>query len=309
MKFCIRPEGANLIGSIMAKKISGIFAPITTCFQNEKVSLDHLKENIRKYGETPLSGFLVLGSNGENKSLTDDEKIEILEIVLKEKAEHQLVMAGTGYESTRQTISFSKKASEIGADYVSLLTPSYFKKRLTDDAMIKYYTDVAEALTIPVLAYNAPGFTGMTISPRVIEAISKHPNIAGMKDTSLDGIGRYLEVCGDDFDILAGTINTLFPGLALGASGGVVSLANAYPQPCCELYKIFKEGDVEGARKLHFRLFRLNHFVSGRYGVAGVKYAMEVAGYYGGPPRLPLFPLKDDDRRTIKEAIADAGLT
>ena len=103
----------------MAKKISGIFAPITTCFQNEKVSIDHLKENIIKYGETSLSGFLVLGSNGENKSLTDDEKIEILEIVLKERAEHQLVMAGTGYESTRQTISFSKKASEIGADYVS----------------------------------------------------------------------------------------------------------------------------------------------------------------------------------------------
>ena len=217
-------------------------------------------------------------------------------------------MAGTGYESTRQAIAFSKKAADLGADFVSLLTPSYFKKRLTDEAMIGYYTEVAEALSIPVLIYNAPGFTGMTISPKVIEAISRHPNIAGMKDTSPANIGRYLEVCGEDFDVLSGTIDTLFPGLALGASGGVVSLANAFPHPCCELYERFKRGDLQGARKLFYKLFRLNHSVSGNFGVAGVKYAMEVAGYYGGPPRLPLLPLTDSDKKLIKQAISEAGL-
>ena len=292
----------------MASKISGVFAPINTPFHNEEVAFDHFRENMRKYSKTPLSGFLVLGSNGENRSLTEDEKIKLLEIAIQEKAEHQVVMAGAGCESTRETIEFSKKAQELGADLVSLLTPSYFKKSLIDDALIGYYKDVAEALSIPVFAYNAPGFTGLTLSPKVIATISKHPNIGGMKDTSPDGIARYLEVCGDDFDVLSGTISTLFIGLVLGASGGVVSLANAYPHACCELYEKWKGGDLDGTRELHHKLFVLNQSVSGKFGVAGVKYASEVGGLYGGSPRLPLLPLKDEDKKSIKDAIAKAGL-
>jgi len=292
----------------MGHKISGIFAPVNTPFLDEDVSFDHFRENMRKYSKTPLSGFLVLGSNGENKSLNEDEKLRLLEIALQEKAEHQVVMAGAGFESTRETIAFSKKAAELGADIISLVTPSYFKKSLTDDALVGYYTDVADALAIPVFAYNAPGFTGLTLSPRVIAAISIHPNIGGMKDTSPDGIARYLEVCGDNFDVLSGTISTLFIGLVLGVSGGVVSLANAYPQACCELYEKWKSGDLDGARELHHKLFVLNQSVSGKFGVAGVKYASEVAGYYGGPPRLPLLPLKDEEKESIKDAIARAGL-
>jgi 4-hydroxy-2-oxoglutarate aldolase len=292
----------------MGPKISGIFAPVNTPFDNEEVSFDHFRENMRKYRETPLAGFLVLGSNGENKSLTEGEKLKLLEIAGEEKGQHQIVMAGAGCESTRETIDFSKKAHEVGADLVSLVTPSYFKKSLSDDALTGYYTDVAEALTIPVFAYNAPGFTGLTLSPKVIAAISRHPNIGGMKDTSPDGIARYLEVCGDNFDVLSGTINTLFIGLVLGASGGVVSLANAYPHPCCELYEKWKSGDLEGARELHRRLFVLNQSVSGKFGVAGVKYASEMAGYFGGPPRLPLLPLKDEEKKSIRDAIAKAGL-
>lgn len=292
----------------MGQKISGIFAPVNTPFLDEDVSFDHFRENMRKYSKTPLSGFLVLGSNGENKSLNEGEKLRLLEIALQEKAKHQVVMAGAGYESTRETIAFSRKAAELAADIVSLVTPSYFKKSLSDDALIGYYTDVAEALTVPVFAYNAPGFTGLTLSPKVIAAISSHPNIGGMKDTSPDGIARYLEVCGDNFDVLSGTISTLFIGLVLGASGGVVSLANAYPHACCALYEKWKSGDLDGARGLHHKLFVLNQSVSGKFGVAGVKYASDVAGYYGGPPRLPLLPLKDEEEKSIRDAIAKAGL-
>ena len=291
----------------MKKRLSGIFAPITTPFHNEKVVIKRLKDNIRKYSQTSLSGFLVLGSNGENKSLTENEKLNILDAVLEAKADHQLVMAGTGFESTSQTIAFSKKAAELGADFVSLLTPSYFKKSLTDESMIRYYSDVADVISTPILVYNAPGFTGMTITPKAIQTISKHPNIVGMKDTSPANIGRYLEVGGDDFDVLAGTINTLFIGLALGASGGVVSLANAFPQACCDLFQKAMDGDFEAARKRHYTLNRLNHSVSGAFGVAGVKFAMEVAGYYGGPPRLPLLPLRKDDKKRIRDAIAEVA--
>jgi 4-hydroxy-2-oxoglutarate aldolase len=292
----------------MTKKVCGVFAPITTPFADDEVSFDQFKENIKKYSQTPLNGYLVLGSNGECKSLTEDEKLKLLEIVLQEKADHQLVMAGTGYESTRQTIAFSKKAQELGADLVSLVTPSYFKKSLSDDALIGYYTRVADALSIPVFAYNAPGFTGLTLSANVIEVISQHPNIGGMKDTSPAGPAKYLEVCSDDFYVLAGSMNTLFIGLALGASGGVISLANAFPEPCCALYAAYTKGDLKGARRLHSRLFRLNQSVSGAAGVAGVKYAMQVAGYYGGNPRLPLLPIKDDDKQRIQNAAEEAGV-
>ena len=292
----------------MNQRLSGIFAPITTPFVKEKVSLENLRSNMQKYKKSPLNGFFALGSNGESKSLTEDEKLKILEIVLQERADHQIVMAGTGYESTRQTIMFSKKVAEMGADFVSVVTPSYFKKRLTDEALIGYYTDVADAISIPVLAYNAPGFTGMTLSVTVVEKISQHPNIAGMKDTSTGNMSGYLDGCSDNFDILAGTISTLFTAMLLGSSGGVVSLANAFPEHCCRLYENYRSGDVEGARQLHYKLFRLNRSVSGSFGVAGVKYAMEIGGYYGGDPRLPLRSLNDAHRKNINDAVAKAGL-
>ncbi len=184
-----------------------------------------------------MAGFFALGSNGESMFLTESEKLKVLEVVLQEKADHQIVMAGAGYESTRQTISFSNQVAEMGADFVSILTPSYFKKRLTDEAMIGYYTDVADAVPVPVIAYNAPGFTGMTLTPKVVEVISRHPNVIGMKDTSKGNMSTYISAAGNDFDILSGTVSTLFESMLLGAKGGVVSLANAFPAPCCELVR------------------------------------------------------------------------
>ena len=292
----------------MSKRLAGVAAPITTPFVDEEVAYDQLGENVKKYSRTELAGFFALGSNGESKCLTEAEKMKVLEVVLQEKAEHQIVMAGAGYESTKHTIAFSRKAAELGADFVSIITPSYFKKRLTDEALIGYYTEVADAIPIPVIAYNAPGFTGMTLSPKVVEVISRHPNVIGMKDTSKGNMSTYLSVTGEDFDILSGTASTLFESMLLGAKGGIVSLANAIPAPCCELYNKLKEGDLEGARHLHYLLFNLNRSVSGSFGVAGVKCAMDIAGYNGGAPRLPLLPITEEGRQSIKKAIVESGL-
>jgi 4-hydroxy-2-oxoglutarate aldolase len=292
----------------MVKRLSGILAPIATPFVDGEVAYDQLKSNIQKYSKTALAGFFALGSNGESMFLTESEKLKVLEVVLREKADHQVAMAGAGYESTRQTISFSNQVAEMGADFVSILTPSYFKKRLTDEAMIGYYTEVADAVSVPVVAYNAPGFTGMTLTPQVIEVISRHPNVIGMKDTSKGNMSSYLSVAGDDFDILSGTVSTLFESMLLGAKGGVVSLANAFPAPCCELYEACKSLDLDKARRLHYMLIKLNKAVSGSFGVAGVKFAAEVAGYHGGDPRKPLLPITEAGRQSIRKAIEEAGL-
>lgn len=292
----------------MPKKLAGIFAPVSTPFVDGEVAYDRFKSNMQKYRETGLAGFFALGSNGESMFLSESEKLKVLEIALQEKANHQIVMAGAGYESTRQTIAFSNQVAELGADFVSILTPSYFKKRLTDEAMIGYYTDVADAVSVPVVAYNAPGFTGMTLSPQVVEIISRHPNVIGLKDTSKGNMSTYLSAAGEDFDILSGTVSTLFESMLLGAKGGVVSLANAFPATCCELYQACKALDLNKARRLHYMLIKLNRSVSGSFGVAGVKYAAEVAGYCGGDPRKPLLPITDEGKKSIRKAIEEAGI-
>lgn len=292
----------------MTENISGIFAPLSTPFVSEEVSFDQLRDNVVKYSRTPLAGFFALGSNGEVKSLDGSEKLKVLDTVLQNKAPHQRVLAGAGCESTRSTIVLGKQVAALGIDFVSVLTPGYFKSALSDEAFIEHYTRVADALPVPILIYNAPVFTGVNLSPQVIGRLAPHPNIAGMKDTSSGTSSRYLEVCGDEFTVLAGNASKLFAALGLGATGGVLAFADAFPGICCRLYEAFSSGDLKEARRLHYRISGVNRYISGTFGVAGVKYAMELAGYHGGPPRLPLLPLNEEGRSAIRKVLNEAGL-
>ncbi len=292
----------------MNKPLEGIIAPITTPFENEEVDLGGLRENVRKYARTGLSGLFVLGSNGENKSLSDGEKWSILETVLDAHSPDQMVVAGAGYESTKLTVDFARQAARMGADYVSVLTPSYYKKRLTDEAFIRYFKDVADAVPVPVLIYNVPGHTGVTLSVKVVEAVAGHPNIAGMKDVAPGMFVQYLEAAAGRIAILSGTLDSILPALLLGAVGGVLSLANAFPEACCDLYRRVQANDMAGAREIYMKLLRLNRSVSGSLGVAGVKAAMELNGYCGGDPRLPLLPLTPQERESLRHAVITAGV-
>lgn len=288
----------------MSPVLSGVYAPIGTPFVNEEVAYDQLADNMAKYAASKLSGYLAIGSNGECVSLSGQEKDKVLETIVAHKAPQQKVLAGANAESTKLTIDQCRRVADLGADFASVLTPCYFKKKLTDQAMIKYYLDVAEHSPIPVACYNAPGFTGMTISTATLKAIASHDNIVGIKDTSPGMIGSYLRVSeGLDFDVFSGTANTLFPAMMMGATGGIVSLANVFPDVCATLYERCSADDLAGARKLHLVLGNLNSAVSGSYGVAGVKYASEVAGFHGGDPRLPLLPLNDSDKESIRRAL------
>ncbi|MBT8330660.1 MAG: dihydrodipicolinate synthase family protein, partial [Desulfofustis sp.] len=260
--------------------------------------------NMEKYAASKLSGYLAIGSNGECVSLSEQEKDKVLETIVASKAPHQKVLAGANAESTKLTIDQCKRVADLGADFASVLTPCYFKKKLTDQAMTRYYLDVADGSPIPVACYNAPGFTGMTISTATLKAIASHGNIIGIKDTSPGMIGSYLRATeGLDFDVFSGTANTLFPAMMMGATGGIISLANVFPDVCATLYDRCIADDLAGARELHLVIGNLNSAVSGSYGVAGVKYASEVAGFRGGDPRLPLLPLQDSDKESIRRAI------
>jgi 4-hydroxy-2-oxoglutarate aldolase len=290
------------------KKLLGVFAPVVTPFRNDEVALDDLRFNLKKLNETELTGYLALGSNGEFRSLTDKEQIRVLEVFAEEKGD-KVVMVGTGCESTKQTIEKSKVVSKMGFDYASVVTPGYFPKQIDGAALMRHYERISDSIEIPVMLYNAPGFTGIRIPAQTILELSRHPNIAGKKDSSPEGPAKLLARLdpAEDFHVLAGSANFMYPSLHLGAPGGVVSVANFLPCPCSLLYQLFTEGRFDEAKELHGRLSRLNQAVSGAWGVPGVKAAMDISGFRGGQPRWPLAAVTIDDTMKIKQQIVNEG--
>jgi len=282
----------------------GVFAPITTPF-NEKgeVAYDKLIDNMNFYSKSGIKGYLALGSNGENKSLTTDEKTKVLDTIIKHKGGHQFVMAGCIFESTKETIEFAKVAEGLGADFITLLPPSYFKKEMTDAVLLRYFTDVANSIKKPCLVYNAPQFCGGTVlSTGLIKDLAKHPNIIGVKDSSnAANIEGYLFAVRDVFNVMPGSANFFMNALFMGANGGVISLANVFPDMTCKLYDLIVAKKYEEAFKLNEKVIQTNKSVSGTGGVAAVKYAMDLAGLYGGLPRLPLLPLGNDIKKKIED--------
>lgn len=294
----------------MEKKLNGVFAPITTPFdESGTISYSRLTKNVRFYSKSKLKGYLALGSNGENKSIYTKEKEKVLATILENKGSKQVVMAGSIFESTKETIEFAKIAQNLGTDFITLLPPSYFKKQMTEAVLIKYFLDVADSVKVPCLIYNAPQFCGgIVLTVNLVKELSKHPNIVGMKDSSTGNIENFLLAVRDNFNVMAGSANFFMNALIMGATGGVVSLANIFPDIIYDLYDLIIRKNYEEAFKLNEKVLILNKAVSGSGGVAAVKYAMDLVGLNGGNPRLPLLPLEDDIKKKIKEVFKKVGI-
>jgi len=289
--------------------LNGIFAPVNTPFINDELRLDHLRFNLEDYGTSKLKGYLALGSNGEFRSMTEKEQWQVLEIFAECKGE-KIIMVGTACESTRETIEKSKRFAEFGFEYVSVLTPGYFSRLMTGEVLRYHFETIADAIPVPLLIYNAPQFTGgVKVPPATLAALAKHPNIVGIKDSSSEGPGKYLNQIDpqDDFHILAGSSSTFYPALHLGARGGIISLANVFPDQVVELFEAWNKQHYDKARDIHLRLGRLTSAVSGSYGVAGVKAAMNIVGLKGDEPRRPLQPVPQTGVETIRNAMIQNG--
>jgi 4-hydroxy-2-oxoglutarate aldolase len=294
--------------AIHREKLSGVFAPITTPFdENGEVSYQALETNIKKLNTSRLRGYLALGTNGEFKSLNEAERRRVVETVVRNAAKDKMVMAGTGRESTKESIAATKEAASIGAHFASLIAPSFFAKKMTDPVLLNHFRVIADASPIPVLLYNNPEVAVVTYSTGLIGEIAKHPNIVGMKDTSKGNFASYLLAAGPDFNLLAGSAGFFFEALVMGGIGGVLSIANFAPEACCKVYDLWKAGKLEEARKEQYRLMTLNQKVSGKFGVAGVKAAMDIAGFYGGSPRAPLLPLTADEKKKLHQDLVAGG--
>lgn len=291
--------------------LAGIHPPIPTPFTRDgELALSRLESNIDRWNKEPISGYVVGGSNGEFVHLSIDERIEVVRTVLQTRAEGRLVIAGAGLESAHGTIGLARQLASIGADLVIVVTPSYYRSKMTSTAFQDFYTRVADASPIPVLIYNVPPNTGVDIPGEAVIRLSEHPNIVGMKDSSgdLSKMAFVIQEAAEGFQLLAGSAGFLLPALSLGAVGVVPAMGNFASSMLRELMDRFLAGDFEQARALQLWAVETNTAVTTRYGVPGLKAALDMLGYYGGPVRSPLQPLTPEENGTLKDILQRAGL-
>jgi len=287
--------------------VSGIFPALTTPYHEDgSVALDHFKANLARYNKTALAGYVVLGSTGESVLLSSAEADSLLVAGKEAAASGKLLIAGTGAESTAETIVRTKRAAALGYEVALVKTPYYYKPAYKTETYLRHYRAVADASPIPILLYSVPIFTGVTLETPEIVALAEHANVIGIKDTS-GAIQRIVEVAAQapkKFQILTGSAGVLHPALASGAKGAILALASALPERCVELFELFKSGQHASAQTLQQHLALASKAIVSEGSIAGVKHAMDLRGYHGGLPRLPLLPLADARKAHIAQVIS-----
>lgn len=292
----------------MNKQLAGIYPPITTPFDSDgELLLDRFRENLRRWAEFDLAGLTVLGSNGEAPYLSAEEGLQLVREA--RPLIQKTLIVGVGRESTRLTAQFIRKIADLGADYALVGTPCYFKSAMTDEALFAHFWTVADDAPIPILVYNVPQFTGVNTSAALMEKLSTHDNILGIKESSANIAlqGEIRRRTPDRFRILVGSAPTLLPSLIQGADGGVVAIACPLPGMTVDIYKSFRAGDWKRAAALQSLLSPPAAAVTTQFGVPGLKVAMDLMGFFGGEPRLPLIRLNDSQRKTVKSIFQAAG--
>jgi 4-hydroxy-2-oxoglutarate aldolase len=290
--------------------LHGIFPPIPTPFVDGRIAGEKLAANIARWNRTGLAGYVAFGSNGEYIYLSEAEKLEVVRTVVASAAPGMKIIAGTGCESTWETIHLTNACARLGAHAALVVTPHYYGGRMNEAALLQHFTAVADAADIPVLIYNVTKFTHIQVSLSLVARLSRHPNIIGIKDSNgnVSFLGEMLNLVDKDFRVLVGTAGALFGALGLGCAGGVLALANVAPEACVEIYRRVRAGDFEPAGRLQRKMLPVNSAVTATYGVPGLKAALDMLGYYGGDPRPPLLPAGEKEKAEIREILRQADL-
>lgn len=290
-------------------KLHGIFPPIATPFNHEgEIYTAKVEHNVAKWNKTGLAGYVVCGSTGESVHLTVEEKLRMFELVAKYAAADKLLLAGTGVESVRETVILTNRAAEMGYKAAMVRTPHYYKNLINNAAaQTLFFRSVADQTKIPLMIYNWPQATNVDIPVESVVALSHHPNIIAIKESSgnIEKVMQLTRETMPGFQILVGSAPTLAPSLAVGAVGAVLAYANAAPYSTIAIWEAHRQRETVAAMDWQRRIARAAVLVTSKYGVPGLKYAMDLNGYYGGPPRLPLTPVGPEARQVIEAAFAD----
>lgn len=287
-------------------KLQGIFPALTSSFDGEgnlyKVKVMH---NVDKLNAIALSGYAVCGSTGETPLLSVDERILLLSWVKEASAPGKTLIAGVGCESVHETVKLANKAAEIGYHAALVLTPFYYRNQMhRPETQALFFRSVADRSRLPVLLYNIPQVTGYDLPVDTIAELSHHPNIAGMKDSSgnVQKIGEVMAAAKPGFQIATGSGMMIYDSLKAGAAGAILAIANALPYACVTIWEAFRTREYEAAKDWQKRISAAAKSIASQYGIPGLKYAMDLNGYYGGLPRLPFVPPSETAKKEIESA-------
>jgi 4-hydroxy-2-oxoglutarate aldolase len=286
--------------------LGGVYPALTTPYAADgEVSLADVKYNIERYNAAGVAGFVVLGSTGESVLLSRGEMEGILTTVRDAAGQGKRLIAGTGAESTADTIERTKRAAQLGYHFALVKTPHYYKPAYKPEVLIAHYRRVADASPIPVLLYSVPIFTGVTLEAPEVGALAEHPNIVGIKESSghLMRVAEMVSACPADFQVLTGSAGTMLAGLTVGAKGAILALGSALPEMCVALYDLFQSGEIDKARALQNVLLKASKVIQSEHAIAGIKFAMDQRGYHGGIPRSPLVPLPDAYKQRVLDTL------
>ncbi len=289
---------------------AGVYVALTTPFEKDEVSPARIAANVERLNGTGLAGYLVLGSTGESVSLADEESAALLRAVRRAAGPGKVVLAGTAREATRLTIDFTNRMADLGADAALVRPPAYFKSRMTREALRAHYLALADASRLPILIYNIPQNTGYSLDPALVVELSRHPRIRGLKESSGDPAIReaVIPAAAPDFSFLLGAGGVFLDALEHGASGAILAVANAAPVLCASIYELHAAGLRDEARRLQADLAPLNKALVEKHGIPGLKFAQEIAGYFGGEARLPLLPVPETAKAEIRGLMEKLGL-
>ena len=286
--------------------MTGVLAPLPTPF-NEAGELDirRLRAAVPLWLKTPLSGFVVLGTNGEAGLIDDVEAERVIEETRALVPAGRTLIAGTARESTAHAIVAAKRAGALGADAVLVRTPCFFKGQMSAVAFERHYTTIADASPVPVLLYNFTAATGVNLQPDVVGRLAEHANIIGIKESGSDiaQIADLVSVAPQGFAVLAGSASTFYAALGAGVSGGILALASLVPDACVRLFELVRAGNYDAARDLQRQVLPLARLISTGYGVPGLKAALALSGIDAGFPRLPLAPAPDGAVAALRTAL------
>jgi 4-hydroxy-2-oxoglutarate aldolase len=288
-------------------RLSGVFAPIPTPFdESDRVDLVRLRKAIARWMTGPLTGLVVLGSNGEAVLIDDDEADRVITTAREAIPTDRPFIVGTGRESTQATVRATKRAADHGADAVLVRTPGFFKGQMTTDVFVRHYTTVADASPVPVLLYNFTALTGVNLPVAAVSRLATHPNIIGLKESGGDiaTVSELVSSTPTDFNVLAGSAATFYAALCVGAVGGVLALSAVLPEPCKRLFELTGAGCHDEALAMHRQLMPMARLLGSAYGVPGLKAALNLLGYDVGVPRPPLTPLPEVGVAALREALA-----
>ena len=309
-------------GAFGLQSLRNVLLPITTPFREDRIDHAALRSNIDRWSNSGIKGYVILGSTGERVHLDEREYLEVIEatraaVVKTSQREGAdpvfdgkdglAFIVGAGQQSVVGTINEIGRAAKAGADAVLVITPHYYRAAMTQEVLASFYTAVADASPVPVLLYSMPALTGIKIEPSTIARLSEHQNIIGVKDSSNDvaGFAETVKLCPPDFAVLTGNGTIFLDALRAGATGAILAVACVVPEMCVQIYDAFKKWDEQRASSLQEKLTPLATAVTTKYGIGGLKAALDLAGYKGGAVRAPLRSPDDAARAEIARLLAD----